>query len=426
MNIDRILLCLTLYFVFGALPSIAQWQDITPDNNSENLYGVDFLDEQLGYAVGWTSQAVILKTEDGGQNWLKIEPPQSFIFGIEVQNENDVFVTGYSFQHQCGMLYRSTSKGNKWEQVIFDGQQNPFTFGFYNYEAVDENTALMSGYQGLIAKTTDGGSTWYKTDNGGSADCFRVLKMVDDKLGFAACGEGQDFQYINKLYRTTDGGESWHVNLERSTSNFFGHLDFVNSTTGYFFGAYNGKMAVMKTTDAGDNWTESYLGAEGNFLLCGSFADEMNGYAVGSGGITIKTTDGGVTWSEIPKVTSEALLWVDFPKAETGYAVGVNGTILKYNSATGVEEKLPIDGLKSYPNPFFNDTEIKFEISVEAEVKLEVFDSSGDLVEILVDARHGKGSHSVVFDGMNKPAGLYFYKIEINDKIKTGKIFLIK
>lgn len=59
-----------------------------------------------------------------------------------------------------------------------------------------------------------------------------------------------------------------------------------------------------------------------------SFADEVNGSAVGSNGVILSTSDAGKTWSELKPVTGKTLHSVSFADEVNGSAVGSNGAIL--------------------------------------------------------------------------------------------------
>jgi photosystem II stability/assembly factor-like uncharacterized protein len=52
------------------------------------------------------------------------------------------------------------------------------------------------------------------------------------------------------------------------------------------------------------------------------FTDSNTGYAVGTGGTILKTTNGGLNWTPQNSNTSLTLTSVYFPKTDTGYAVG--------------------------------------------------------------------------------------------------------
>jgi hypothetical protein len=64
------------------------------------------------------------------------------------------------------------------------------------------------------------------------------------------------------------------------------------------------------------------------------------------------------------------------------------------------------------PNPFTNDTRIRYEISQpSAKISLVIYDALGREVAQLVDAKQTRGSYSVTFDGSHLPNGTYFCRI---------------
>jgi photosystem II stability/assembly factor-like uncharacterized protein len=62
-----------------------------------------------------------------------------------------------------------------------------------------------------------------------------------------------------------------------------------------------------------------------------SFADASTGWAVGYGGMIVRTTNGGATWTQVAEtLTSEDLRGVSAPTAGTCWVVGANGTIYSW------------------------------------------------------------------------------------------------
>jgi photosystem II stability/assembly factor-like uncharacterized protein len=59
------------------------------------------------------------------------------------------------------------------------------------------------------------------------------------------------------------------------------------------------------------------------------FADENTGYIAGNPGIQRKTTDGGVTWQEIPNLPYMYTSIIRFADVNTGYAISDYGYIYK-------------------------------------------------------------------------------------------------
>ena len=62
-------------------------------------------------------------------------------------------------------------------------------------------------------------------------------------------------------------------------------------------------------------------------LLGLAFRTPQLGWAVGSGGTILKTTDGGKRWKKISSGTSALLTNVYFLDQKRGWAIGANGTI---------------------------------------------------------------------------------------------------
>ncbi|MCB0831843.1 MAG: T9SS type A sorting domain-containing protein, partial [Bacteroidetes bacterium] len=91
----------------------------------------------------------------------------------------------------------------------------------------------------------------------------------------------------------------------------------------------------------------------------------------------------------------------------------------------------------NYPNPFNPSTTIQFELPVEAQVTLKVFNIIGQEIATLADRRFGGGVHSVQWNGLNKynqnaASGIYIYRliaVPANAKdrfIQTRKMMLLK
>ncbi|MBK6876093.1 MAG: T9SS type A sorting domain-containing protein [Ignavibacteria bacterium] len=81
---------------------------------------------------------------------------------------------------------------------------------------------------------------------------------------------------------------------------------------------------------------------------------------------------------------------------------------------------------QNYPNPFNPATTIKFQIPVEGNVSVKVYDISGKLVTELVNEFMQTGKHSVQFNGSNLSSGAYYYRIDANGFTDIKKMLLIK
>jgi peptidyl-prolyl cis-trans isomerase A (cyclophilin A) len=81
---------------------------------------------------------------------------------------------------------------------------------------------------------------------------------------------------------------------------------------------------------------------------------------------------------------------------------------------------------QNYPNPFNPDTQISFSLDRPQEVRLTVFNTSGQLVSELVNSKLDKGFHNINFNASDLNSGIYFYKLECSRFSRTNKMLLIK
>ncbi len=106
--------------------------------------------------------------------------------------------------------------------------------------------------------------------------------------------------------------------------------------------------------------------------------------------------------------------------------------ILTMTLLTGIE---PIAGIipkdfmlyQNFPNPFNPGTKINFDLPNDAKVELVVYDMLGREVAKLIDGqtKHA-GSYSINFDGAGFASGVYFYRLQADDKAVIRKMALIK
>ena len=85
----------------------------------------------------------------------------------------------------------------------------------------------------------------------------------------------------------------------------------------------------------------------------------------------------------------------------------------------------------NFPNPFNPVTTLRYEIAVNTNVKITIYDMMGRLVKILTDKMEMAGYKSIKWNGKNDrnepvSAGLYLYTIQAGDYRKTRKMVLIK
>jgi len=79
-----------------------------------------------------------------------------------------------------------------------------------------------------------------------------------------------------------------------------------------------------------------------------------------------------------------------------------------------------------YPNPFNPTTKIGYELPVDSDVSLTVYDINGKVVTELLSGHLSAGYHSVSWDASASATGLYFVKLTTPDYSATQKLKLLK
>jgi hypothetical protein len=86
---------------------------------------------------------------------------------------------------------------------------------------------------------------------------------------------------------------------------------------------------------------------------------------------------------------------------------------------------------QNFPNPANPETMIKYHLPEKMLVRLKIFNVFGQEVRLLVNSIESTGTHSVLWDGRNNGgqsvvSGIYFYKLEAGDQVRSRKLIILK
>ncbi|MEN8223988.1 MAG: lamin tail domain-containing protein [Bacteroidota bacterium] len=94
------------------------------------------------------------------------------------------------------------------------------------------------------------------------------------------------------------------------------------------------------------------------------------------------------------------------------------------SSINEVDENASVS--QNYPNPFSGETKIEFSLETPDRVTIEIFNVSGALVSTLVSADYTRGTHTILWDASDMPAGFYFYTLQTSKSIITKKALIVR
>lgn len=139
---------------------------------------------------------------------------------------------------------------------------------------------------------------------------------------------------ITLSFHDSNAQSQWYWVEPMPSGNMLYSVYFSSVNTGYAAGSFG---TVMKSTDAGVTWEKLNTGITAD-LYSIYFIDDENGFCAGRNGSLISTTNGGNDWKQINSDVNENLHDICFAGNSTGYAVGLLSTILKTTNA-GVDWK---------------------------------------------------------------------------------------
>jgi len=287
------------------------------------IVSVSYIDNRTIYAAGNIPGGSFYKTTDGGLNWNSQTLGLPNLFGGSVD-----LVRSMSFKNMSsgfivtdfGTILKTTNGGNNW---IRDSSFRPSYTKIsvmYDINAADSNFINISGSGGTVISTSNAGLNW--TAKAGNRKTIRGSYFLNSKTGYAS-GE------LGELLKTTDGGLSW-LDLNEFTTKFLNSVFFINEKIGF---AAGDSGVIFKTTDEGNSWTDQTNYKKYN-INCVSFINEESGIVTGGNpesnrAFIYKTDDGGDSWYEVYDSLSLGVLnSAVFMDGVNGIAVGYNGNAL--------------------------------------------------------------------------------------------------
>ncbi|WP_200975455.1 YCF48-related protein [Echinicola sp. 20G] len=270
------------------------------------LTDIHWVNDDVAYISG---DQIILKTVDGGENWVEQEAPlDAKMLTLDFFDHNNGLMVG-----EGGLIFKTSDGGNSWTIVTSGVSEN-----FYSVKFISQNKVLVAGEAGQLLVSENGGNTWTKQSLGTTAS-LNSIYFVNADSGYIATSAA-------KILKTTNGGASWQ-SISTPVSFRLNDVHFSNDTTGYTVGD-NG--TILKTIDAGLSW--AYIQSGTNYDYHRVAFNESNaniGIIGGEGGIVLYTNNAGLTFVERTSRTTEDIAGIDYKlSSNTVFAVANSGVLI--------------------------------------------------------------------------------------------------
>jgi photosystem II stability/assembly factor-like uncharacterized protein len=436
------------------------------DGTTVMKLAIDPINTSILYAG--TSGRGVYKTTDGGENWeLTNLVNDGSIINYEVLDSQTGSIIALSYSWH---IIKTLDNGNTWIKPEFFPNENNWDINTYSisFNSKDKNI----GYHGDgtdLFKTTDGGTTWVKTDDvvGCKSVVFHkfnpdiiyaqdmnnmryisedegeswtelfadyglpvVFSSVDEKVGYYPSGR--------KIMKTTDLGRTWHAYDSGFPKDIDGNLkvistiDIVDYNPQVLYGTTMAlhiyKGALSKSTDGGESWfqVDSSLQELDPMISISSVCvdqENSNRLFVGlkhhgtpyaetfsNGGLYL-SEDECKSWKKIFDSSADNIK-IDYTTTpKTIYFTTKFGLMSLPDTAHNILPK-EFALYQNYPNPFNPATSIQYNIPAAAlspvvvqHVSLKVYDILGREVVTLVNENQKPGNYEVNFNAADLPAG---------------------
>ncbi|MGL5196200.1 MAG: photosynthesis system II assembly factor Ycf48 [Chroococcales cyanobacterium] len=314
-----VLLCVSC----SKIPSVSYnpW-NVVPLPTEANLNDISFTDDlQHGWLVG--SEATLLETADGGKTWelkqLGLDDERARLNSVSFAG-SEGWIVG-----EPSILLHTTDTGQSWEQIALSDKLpgSPLTI-----VALGDDSAEMTTNVGAIYRTQDGGRSW-KAMVEEAVGVIRNLDRSPDGKYIAVSAKGNFFSIW-------EPGQSAWVPHNRNSSRRIQNMGF--AADGRLWMLARGGQLQFSTPEDPENWDEAiypeFSTSWGLLDLAYRTPEEL--WIGGGSGNLLRSTDGGVTWEkdrDVENVPSN-FYKVLFLNEETGYAIGQQGILLKYEGTS--------------------------------------------------------------------------------------------
>jgi hypothetical protein len=298
------------------------------------------------------------------------------------------------------------------------------------------NDDILVGTQGGIFKSTDNGDNWFLFGTGLPADEIRKITINDDGILF--CGTT-----LSGVYRSSDNGATW----EACNNGLPANADVFAMKGGMGQGqVYAGiyPEGMFRTFDNGNTWEEI-----NNGLPFTKYGDYVKGIAINDISFFLSlfvfvavylygvyyldyNGDAGDQWVPVntglpPEPSTTCMASGIGPPGQLWLGTVFEGLFLHSEPIPGMTDYLKNEtraSVSTYPNPVSQEMTFVVDLPEAAVVSLAVYDPLGQEVKIIDGTNYGSGTYRILWrpDGM-KP-GIYFYRMNTETRLITGKLVL--
>jgi photosystem II stability/assembly factor-like uncharacterized protein len=401
--------------------------------------GLDYNNPQRLY--GGTQDNGTMRTLTGAlDDWNIIYGGDGFYVIVDPTNPNIIYA-----EYQFGGLGKSTNGGFSFSPARNGiNQQEPTNWS--TPVVMDPNNHLTLYYgTDRVYRTTNGAVSWAAispdlTDAIPGSRLGTVTTIAVSPIDSSVIWAGTDDSHV---WISTDWGANWTDVSQSLPYRWATRVVPDPQDRNIAYVTFSGikwvdpQPHVFWTQDQGQNWTDissNLPDAPVNAFAVDPFNTDY--LFVGTDLGAYMSSNGGIIWKYL-SLNLPMVSVYDMKIHPTAHylAIGTHARSMykmDLSFITGIGSDRIATKLSSfkleqnYPNPFNPSTSIEFTLSKAGEVTLKVFTLLGDEITTLESGKLNVGKHILQFDGSNLASGVYLYRLQVEDYIKSKKMVLMK
>ncbi len=374
------------------------WQTIAnPDMDNTLL----FAPAPGGKAYAWAKEQATFYLLEGTTLTSLTAPDEIFGFAVDPNDAMHIRIGGNDCQ-----IYESTDGGANFFPVGQPANTDQTVFFTVDFSPYDWDCA-MCGTKGAW-RTTDAGQSWQSIEPFDLEDVDLVYKFVfspdDPQRVWAQANLETVTDYSRNILTSTNGGVSFVSVVEQGVwaedqngelrKVFFKNSSPLVSVPGQPEVAYF--AAGVQYQNYGTNLYRYDAAGDRLTLVHIDDIDDINV-------IVFNPADPDVMYFALEK---------------DRYQLTKDGT--------GSQEGSAQMTVAVSPNPFNPSANISFNLPNAGQVKLEVYNVKGQKVSTVVNQYLSAGDHTYSWDGSRFASGVYLYRLEAGETVRSDKMLLLK